>query len=622
MHQANIQRNRELLIGHGKHNLITPMFDPQLVIFAIEAGVKLGRKINEVLVDETAQRPLLLPLGDLFGSVTEAEAMRFFTVEHAELIAPNGSCHEIRDDRDKLIAVYRAMRGLEPELTVPLADFNGRRLELVRQLSALDQFDQAFKAKSPVRRIFGTVVEIGVDYFATHPEAMGGNSAARKILSSFVSGLTDTDFAEGAGRQILADLLGATLHCVSDNAALISDDRRLTVMLAGVTGAVAEDVRQAVASGDDVGRQQLFRRIGTSLLRGATAAFAGDIDLFVPNAEASGLIKDTLTQVLEGIKGQEDLFTNDTLELIVRSALRATAENAGLFTDKKVLQELIARTTTVLADRQWDKLFSAATAGAVLHEALEVARENMETLIDPKHPREQLLAEALAAMAGSLSAKLAGGGSIQDLLSRRQVVDLAKSVLQEVARHPEQLLAGSDDDPRKTVLAQVIASVARALGDEPTLFTNGEGFLKLVRATLAVVVNNADQLVDTTSASPATNLLFDLLKQVVSTLAKADDPRHLVNRDVFIAILERVLPLVSANLEPVLGNQPKIVSAALTVALELAQDTLAHRVNGANLPLLVEGLLHEALWSNLKLEDAQAVEAAALAILRAVPTVG
>jgi hypothetical protein len=41
--------------------------NPALVLFAIEAGIKLGRKVNEVLVDETAQRPLLLPLGDLFG---------------------------------------------------------------------------------------------------------------------------------------------------------------------------------------------------------------------------------------------------------------------------------------------------------------------------------------------------------------------------------------------------------------------------------------------------------------------------------------------------------------------------------------------------------------------------
>ena len=30
------------------------MIDPSLALFAIEAGVRLGRKINEVLIDETA----------------------------------------------------------------------------------------------------------------------------------------------------------------------------------------------------------------------------------------------------------------------------------------------------------------------------------------------------------------------------------------------------------------------------------------------------------------------------------------------------------------------------------------------------------------------------------------
>jgi hypothetical protein len=88
----------------------------------IEAGVRLGRKINEVLVDETAQRPLLLPLGDLFGSVTDADA---------------------------------------------------QRREIVHQVAALDQSDQKYRPKHPTRRILGTVVEVGVDYFAAHPEAMG-----------------------------------------------------------------------------------------------------------------------------------------------------------------------------------------------------------------------------------------------------------------------------------------------------------------------------------------------------------------------------------------------------------------------------------------------------------------
>jgi len=167
------------------------------------------------------------------------------------------------------------------------------------------------------------------------------------------------------------------------------------------------------------------------------------------------------------------------------------------------------------------------------------------------------------------------------------------------------------------VLAQVIASVARALGDEPTLLTNGEGFLRLVRTGLRVTVNNADVLVDTHSANPTTNLLFGILQQVVSTVGATEDPRHLINREVFGEIIERVLPLASANLEKLLGDEPKLVAESIAVALELAQKTLSHRIDGANLPALAAGLLVRALWDELDLDDAEAVKAAALVILRA-----
>jgi len=594
------------------------MIDPNLVLFAVEAGVRIGRKLNEVLVDETAQRPLLMPLGDLFGSVTEAEAMRFFSVDQPELIKPGGACHAFKTDRPKLIQFYRAMRGVEAQGVAPsTTDLNARRKEIVGQLSALDQFDLEFKAKHPARRIFGTVVEIGIDYFAIHPEALGRDSAARKIIHAFVAGLQDTDFAEGPGRQILGDLLGSALRTLGEHAALIDDDQRLTVMLGAVTGAVAEDLRLAIREEDEVARHQLFRRIGTSLLRGTAEAFVGDIALFMPeNGAARQLVQDTLGQLLQGIKGQEDLFTNETVELIVKSALRATAENTILLTDKKALQELIQRTTTVLADRQWDKLFSAATAGAVLYEVLEVTRENLETLFKPGRPEEQLLAQALAAMAGSLSAKLAGGGRIQDLLSRKQVVELARVVLRETAHNPELLLGSMDADPKQTVLAQVIASVAKALGDEPTLLTNGEGVLHLTQLALQVTLRNVDQLIDVDTLSPASNLLYRVLHQILATLSAADDPRRLITRTVVREIVERVLPVVSANLEA-LEAKPKLVTETIASVLDLAGETLAGRIDGANLAGLIERLLTLALWDDLDLDDAQKLEDAALLVLRA-----
>ncbi|MBX3732703.1 MAG: hypothetical protein KF791_08920 [Verrucomicrobiae bacterium] len=591
------------------------MMDPNLVLFAVEAGIKLGRKINDVLVDETAQRPLLMPLGELVGSVTQGEAMAFFR-DHRELFKSGQPCHGLEEDTAQLVQIYRAMRSVELAGVVPVSDVNQRQLELVGQLAGLGQFDAKFGARNPVRRVFGTVVEIGIDYFATHPEAMGRNSGAKRVLGAFIGGLKETDFAEGAGRQILADLLGAALSALSNHAALKVDDERLKVLFAGITGAVAEDLRRAVADEDETRRQQFFRRIGTSLLRGAAGALVSDVDLFLPDDDAALFVKETLGQVLQGLQGQEDLFNNQSLELIFKSALRTAAEHPEVMTDRKVLQSLISRTAAVLGDRKWKRLFSAETAGAVLHEALEVARENMELLMDPQHPQEQLLADALAAMAGSLSSRLAGGGSIQDLLSRRQVLELTRVVLGEVARHPEHLLGDAGGDPGKTVLAQVIASVARALGEDPTAVTSGDGFLSLVRIALQAALDNGRLLIDTASASPASNALFQILHQVVSAFVAAPGPRKIWTRETLIAVAARMLPLASANLQTFIESRPALVGETLSRTLQLARGALSGRINGANLPTVAEALLHAVLWDDLSLEDAAEVKAAALASLR------
>jgi len=593
------------------------MIDPSLVLFAIEAGIKMGRKINEVLVDETAQRPLLLPLGDLFGSITEADAMRFFNTEGSHLIGAGGPLSSYRANRPKLVEFYRAMLGVE-NVQAPAASPAARRAEVVAQLAALDQFDQDFQARHPARRIFGTVVEIGIDYLATHPGALGKDSPARKVLLSFVSALDETAFAEGSNREVLGDLLPAALRTVGEGVALVDDDQRLQALLGGIMDAVSEDLRSAIQNGNELSRQQLFRRLGSCILRGGSAAFSENISLFLPgDGAAQKLVGQTLTQVLAGLDGKEDLFTTESVELIFKSALRVTAENAALMTDKTVLQELITRILSVVGDQQWNKLFSTATAAPVLHEALEVARENMETLIAPRNPKEQVLANALAAMAGSLSAKLAGGGSVQDLLSHNQLLDLTRIVFGEVARHPE-LLVGSAADRKNTVLAQVISSVARALGDDPLAVTRGAGFVQLVQIALTVAVQNADKLIDTKSASPTTNLLFDLLKQVVSAVTMAKDPRGLLSRDLLVEIVRRVLPTASANLEVLVGNQPKAIQQTVTATLELASGALAKRVNAANLPLLIQQLLHQVLWEELDLDEMEALEQAARRILKTI----
>jgi hypothetical protein len=225
--------------------------------------------------------------------------------------------------------------------------------------------------------------------------------------------LTDTDFAEASLAEIAGDLIPQP--CGPSRKRDLDRRRQACQALLASVADPWPDIDAATSPGVKLERKQLFKRIGSSILRGGTTAFSENIELFLPSDEDSHntlerLVQSTLTQVLAGIQGKEDLFTNDSIELVFRSAIGAVGENADLFTKNQLLQQLIARTLKALTDTQGRKLFSDQTVAVILREALEVVHDNVETLIDPRKPQQQLLANAVAAMARSLATSLAGSG--------------------------------------------------------------------------------------------------------------------------------------------------------------------------------------------------------------------
>jgi hypothetical protein len=158
--------------------------------------------------------------------------------------------------------------------------------------------------------------------------------------------------------------------------------------------------------------------------------------------------------------------------------------------------------------------------------------------------------------------------------------------------------------------------VARALGDEPRRFVNGEGFVLLVETVMQTAAKNADKLLNLDTTNTRDNVLFAVIQQTVDAIREKGDPRQLLNREVFLDLAERILPLVSANLAG-LDETPQAVRDAVGIALGLAQGELQGRINGENLPVLIVELLTEVLWNELDLTEASAVLRSATETLKA-----
>ncbi len=588
----------------------------ELIMFGIEAGIKLGQKVNDVLVDATVEKPMLLPVGELFGSVQKDDAVDFFD-DHPELTAAGAPYHNL-SKADKLTA-FKTLMHLDARTQAfsKEGDVSADTIEIVSRLQSFEQYKKGFGSKPALQRLVGTVVEIGVDYFAAHPEAIAAKSGARKVLKAFIESLDEVDFAEGTRSEIISDVLVSALDTVQANPSLISDDARLQALLGGVTSSLVTDINEAGSVGAMKRREAFIRRIGSSILQGGAQAFNENIDLFLPeDAGSKKVVSSTLTHLLAGIKGKEDLFTNESLQLLFNSSLRAVSENVEVFSNDTVLQELIGGTVKAMTDASGRKVFAPETVSAVLSQALTVAADNIETLIDPSNPRRQLLATATKAVAQSLSGTLAGDGTVKELLSRNQVNLLMGIVFKEVAKHPEQLLGKADLGDKKIALAQIIGSVSRALGNDPSRFVNGQGFVMLIETALQTAAKNADKLLNLDTSNTRDNILFQVIQQTVRAIGDAGDPRNLLNREVFMDLAERMLPVVSANLAGMV-DAPNAVHDAVYEALELAQGGLEGRINGDNLTTLIIELLSDVLWNKLDLTETGAVVRTATEILEA-----
>ncbi len=509
------------------------MVSPELVLCAIQAAVKLGRKLYDVLVDETVEAPLLLPIGSFAGSIEEAEAVEFFDRrENRVLLMPGGPYAAFADDPGKLVKAYRTIRRTDSALGVGEMH-TGAGVQIILELHRFEQHKESFGPQSPWKRILGTVVEIGIDYFVANPQAMGKDSSARRVIESFLVGIDGIDFAEGEPTDIVGTTLTAALQALGDNSTLIAHDPRISVLLGGVTNALRHDL-DGISLGELERRDKLFQRITSSLLRAGAGAVADNPDMFIQgDGKAKDTVRGTLTAILNGIRDQEDLFSNAALEQLFKASLDVVSRNTKLFTSDKILQALIKNTVAALTAVDARNLFSGVSVEAITRGALQVVAENCGTLIDPGNPERQWIANAVAAMAQGLASDLAGSGSVRELLSTAQLLRLTHIVFNEVAKHPEKLLGGDGNDPRRTALAQILSSVATALGDDPARLVTGDKLVELMEIALRVALKNTDKLLDLDSADPKTNLLYKVVAAVADAAQSGSDPRHLMDRDVF-----------------------------------------------------------------------------------------
>jgi hypothetical protein len=513
------------------------MVPATLVLFAIQASLRIGRKVYDLYVENNLARPILLPLGELAGDPFKASAVIYLR-ENSSWIEAGGPLHNIWDGEDP--GVGDPIRAYQVLLGTMEIDSNWDEARQI--ISGLQKFEQyKNRQKRDLQQILGEVINIGLDFakinpfFKIDPESMQTGSAAQRVIGAFVTHLDEIDF--GADKSLFnigGNVLTAGLEVFGDSANLITRDARLQLLFRDVTKALVEDI-DANKFGTD--GEDFLKRIAGSVLRGAMNGVIEDPALFIRgDSKGTEFIRTVVKDVLNGLKDQKDLFTPASLEIIFKNSMVAVSESAGLVTNDKFLQDLIHNTLGVLT-KPGQKIFTEATFAGIVGAALETVANNAGSLIKTTGPQRQFLVEGLTALTESLATPLVGG-EFKNLFTTNELLDLTRVVFADVGLHPEALL-GNSTDPLNSILAQIITAVAGAIKDDPTKLVSAEGYLQILDSALRVGAQNSDKILKPLDQSkPLITPLYQLLKGLLESAPDLAGSLHSGN---FPAVFEKVL---------------------------------------------------------------------------------
>jgi hypothetical protein len=329
-----------------------------------------------------------------------------------------------------------------------------------------------------------------------------------------------------------------------------------------------------------------------------------------PDSQEEQLLNTVLQAVLHTVQTQPLLFSSQTLRAMYGSSLDAVAQNPALILPGKdgdpsheFLSQLYIGTAQLLVKAGQNgprTLFTPDLAQDVVGLALDTLAQNARQLINPKDPREQLLVQALEGVILSFSGELHHGPDLPGILaatfSQRQLKVMIQAVFDAVAANPGALLPGTDGDPQRSALAQIMGAVAAVVSQDSRNLLTGDDYVELCGVVLDAFAMNPDRLLNLNTADPQDNILTTVMTAVLLAAGAnlQSGGRPLLWGEALLQASEAALGAVSKNTQGFLAD-PEIVTLVLKRLLEAASGAQANVLDAESLLLVFSPLLSRAL---------------------------
>ena len=580
------------------------MITPSIVLFAIQSTLKMSSATRQSYVESIRRSEITLPLPNFSPDTSVLGTRQFYANEYEisdndppelkNLVRQLKSTQTLTPEQEKtLLSYFLETQILDSTETNLLPDTNlGYSISgnTLNNLVTIRQWSrQTDPTISVFKRLSGTFLEIGVDYFAHSPNGLNIDSREGIALHALFSSLDTVKFSEDSWNNNLRELPRrfsiALLETISDSSDIFSEDpntqRLIEVTAISLSNNVEQhfqQIQQHHESGQLSASSALNQRnkliswselIFRSILQSAGRMVSEDPATYLgiddeANAtfieDISTALLDVIANTAEGKLGKA--FGKNSLSSIVNAALGAVSKYPELVTNNKHgLKLLIAQIAEELSS------LNLINSHHILPEAMrliiQISGENLEALWPDSgnNPKQRVLMMATKDLLMHLSQAPTHTATWKLTFTKENITSMLDTALYEVANNPAWILDKANNESQYLSTAlDAMLSVLRTTADHRISTSSATKLIQTGLRAAAVRMEFLDKLPN------GNQIIGEIFDTVLSLILKQDQETkaawRLARGDILIDIMKITLKkLESTKIEK---NQINSLKTVLT----------------------------------------------------------
>jgi hypothetical protein len=569
------------------------MIDPGLIVFGVQALVRLGREGKASIEQLERDRDLLFPQPLLVDFTNFDLVVRVFANNDANSAlvdkARNGPLARFWDAEnerpDPRVPGSAEVLFLEAvRIRTEQAAKNGKILPLrgaqVAGAIIVKQWADGTAPVGPLGRMVLAVADIGLEFVGTRASVLGIGGNAEKLLAAVALNLADLIPDDGAqlgprsqlSERLLGVFLRAGLSAIADQPDLVIGAQHLRELVTRTLPPIVKALPQ------DLAAQAAWENVADALLGPAASAamqtIAANPVAFLgarfDSEKAIGALTGALLREASA-RTLQDNFSEAGFLALYRAALGVAATRPQLFIGGAATDDQLGKLASELIGGIADTLrtapvpFNGDLGAQLAGSALQTLAQNAGAFLDPSRPWQATAAALAQQVAVGLQTALANGHIV---FSPDQLLALGSTFFTQVARNPAMIAGGS------TELQGLVEAVAQALAKDPGELLHPDDWLEIAAVVAQEVAANPGRLLKllpADAAAPAmalcTALIGDLLavaaaERTAGGRAAGGVLSGATLRDAIIVLLR----VASGNADAAVANRAAVSALAARIA--------------------------------------------------------